>query len=326
MAAVSAGLAFVSLVLIIGTIGIMILFKKLRFFSQRLILYLAISAILSNLSIILHRVDYQNQMSTFYTRFCAFGGYFDQTGNWCLLLSVCAIMIYTALYLFLDKNTEKYGLIYIFFIFVFPLTFTWIPFIKSAYGKAGAWCWIRTEEEDDNCTKFEFGTQLQFSIWFGPLYFLMIILVILYIMILVKMLRDWNTSPSPETSLHMKQIKKDLIPLIAYPLIYFLLNILPFINRIYNSISPDPNIVLWYFAALANPSIGAWITLAFTLDSTTRKRLTPSRIAAAIEEFHGNKSVNEYDFGDWETENSIREFEGEEKHLNANYVIQSKTP
>ncbi len=320
VAAVSAGLAFVSLVLIIGTIGIMILFKKLRFFSQRLILYLAISAILTNLAIILHRVDYQNQMSTFYARFCAFGGYFDLLSNWCLLLSVCAIITYTSLNLFLGKNTERYELIYIFFIFVFPLTFTWVPFIKSAYGKAGAWCWIRTEEQDDNCTRFEFGTQLQFSIWFVPLYFLMILLIILYLMILVKIYRknrERLTMPDPIIIYQAKKIKKDLMPLIAYPLIYFLLNIFPFINRIHYRLSTEPSLALWYLAALANPSIGAWITLAFTLDPTTRKRLTPIKMGAAARELcPGDTSIEEYEF-ECDRERSIQR--ESKSHPYANY-------
>ena len=299
VAAISASLAFVSLMVICCVIAIMILFKKWKFFSQRLILYLSISAILVNVGIILHRVDYENQTSSFYVNFCKFGGFFDQVSNWMLLNSICSIMIYISLNIFFSKNSEKYEIAYFVFIFIFPITFTWIPFIKNSYGQAGAWCWIRSEDKD-NCEAFEFGRILQLIIWFVPLYTIMIILIITYVMLLVKLyLKKRKLVLTSKTDReHISQIQKDLLPLIAYPLIYFLLNIFPFINRIYNhQTNENPSLVLWYLAALANPSVGPLIALAFTLDPGTRKRLTVAEILAAVKELcRGNRVVKEYEF------------------------------
>lgn len=299
VAAVSSGLAFVSILLILLVIAIIILFKKWKFFSQRLILYLALSAILVNVGIILHRVDYENQTTTFYVKFCEFGGYLDQLSNWMLLISISAIIFYSSCTLFFDKRTEKYEMVYVFFIFIFPFLFTWIPFIKESYGRAGAWCWIRSEDRD--CNSFEFGRWLQFSTWFVPLYIIMVVLIILYFFIIVKLYHKKNTIDKT-SKLH---IKRDLLPLVAYPLIYFLLNIFPFINRTYNSIH-DPNLVLWYFAALANPTVGAWMALAFTLDPRTRKRLTVMEITAAARDLCQSKTVvQEYETGSVK-ENSVQ--------------------
>ena len=301
VAAVSAGLAFLSTILVAFMIAIIILFKKYRFLSQRLILYMAISAILVNLGIILHRVDYMNQMTEFYIRFCMFGGYLDQLSNWMLLNSVCAITIYLLLALFTEKKTEKYELVYIFFIFIFPFTYCWVPFIENSYGRAGAWCWIRAEERID-CKPFKFGVLLQFIIWFVPLYTLMAVLILLYVTILVKLClnkQKWNRISTEEIIEFKKQVKKDLLPLVLYPLIYFLLNIFPFINRIYNQTHKDPQLGLWYLAALANPSMGAWIALTFTLHRSTRKHLSTTEIKAAARElWQGNTEVHEYDLED----------------------------
>lgn len=307
VAAVSAGLAFLSTLLITGVIGIIILFKKWRFFSQRLILYVALAAILLNVGIILHRVDYNNQNSDFYVRFCRFGGFLDQCSNWILLISISAIITHSSFIIFLDKNTEKYEMVYIAAIFGFPLLVSWIPFVQNSYGRAGAWCWIRSEDRG-TCRPFLLGTWLQFTTWFVPLYAIMVVLVALYAVILVKMYRRRKTQ-TPDAAK-----KKDLLPLIAYPLIYFLLNIFPFINRIYNLVNKgEPNIVLWYFAALANPSVGAWIALAFTLDPGTRKRLTRATLLAALKEICGkNKPVKEYQIEDEESSVQTESYHGKE--------------
>lgn len=291
VAAVSAGLAFLSIVLILGVITIIILFKKWRYFGQRLVLYVSITAILVNVGIILHRVDYDNQVSEFYVRFCEFGGYVDQTSNWMLLIAISAIIAHSSFTLFFNKNTEKFELVYIFAIFVLPLLFTWIPFIKDSYGRAGAWCWIRSEVRE-TCKPFLFGSWLQFSNWFIPLYIIMVVLIVLYVVILAKIYqRERKQMVKPPDSAS----KKDLLPLIAYPLIYFLLNVFPFVNRTYNLAREEPNLVLWYFSALANPSVGAWIALAFTLDPRTRKRLTCANIQAAARDICGSeKPVKEY--------------------------------
>ena len=68
VAGVSAGLAFLSLFFNIFVFAIIILLKKWRSFSQRLIVYLTLSALLVELGIILHRVDYRNETSDFYRR------------------------------------------------------------------------------------------------------------------------------------------------------------------------------------------------------------------------------------------------------------------
>jgi hypothetical protein len=299
VAAVSAGLAFFSILLILGVIWIIILFKKWRHFGQRLILYMSIAALLLNVAIILHRVDYNNQTSDFYTRFCQFGAYIDQTTNWMLLLAVSAIIVHSSFIIFSKKRSEKYELVYILAIFVFPLTFSWIPFIKDSYGRAGAWCWIRNEVRE-TCERFGFGAWLQFALWFAPLYIIMIVMGILYVVILVKIYRVRKTTAN---QLQESTIKRDLLSLIAYPFIYFLLNIFPFINRTYNLNRDEPSLALWYLAALANPSLGAWIVLAFTLDPGTRKRLTIVNIKAAVRELLGFEQtvVKEYEVGGKET-------------------------
>lgn len=292
VAGLSAGLAFISILLIVGVIYIMVIFKKLQFFSQRLVLYLAISAILVNLGIILHRIDYENQVSDSYVRFCSFGGYLDMTSNWMLLMAVSCIVAYSAIAIFFSKSTERYEPLYFSVIFIFPLLFTWIPFINNTYGRSGAWCWIKSEERDANCTTNVLGTALQLTIWFVPLYVFLVILIILYIMILIKLHLRKKNWPSKSKKI---KVRRDLLPLMAFPFIFFVLNIIPSINRIYNTIHTEPQVGLWFLTAIVNPSVGAWIALAVALDPQTRRRLTFAQVkAATLELFKKDTVVQEY--------------------------------
>ena len=45
-----------------------------------------------------------------------------------------------------------------------PIIFSHIPLLKSNYGLAGAWCWIKAR--DDECQKIEAGIAEQFAVWY----------------------------------------------------------------------------------------------------------------------------------------------------------------
>lgn len=296
VAAVSAGLASVSILLILCVLSIFVLFKKWRFFSQRLVLYLAISALLLNVGIILHRVDYHNQTNRFYSVFCEFGGFFDQVTNWMVLISITSIITYCSCIVFFNKNTERVEWVYILCIFLLPFLISWVPFIHNSYGRAGAWCWIRSEERE-TCEPFLLGSWLQLLTWFVPLYILMIILIVVYVMILGKIYWVKRRLTNSTNITKRVTMKKDLLPLIAYPMIYFVLNIFPLVNRIYNTTHKQPSLALWYLSALASSSVGVCLVLAFTLDPATRKRLTIARLWASALELCGRGrrgSVQEY--------------------------------
>lgn len=94
VAIASAVSAVISLVAGCFVISVMVLLQKWKFFSQRLILYLAIATIFTSIATILHRVDFENQTSDFYTRFCILGGFLEQVTSWIFLNANSAITIY----------------------------------------------------------------------------------------------------------------------------------------------------------------------------------------------------------------------------------------
>ena len=101
-----------------------------------------------------------------------------------VLNAVASITVYIFVGAVFSKQTDRFEVLYLFFIFVFPLLINWIPFIDAAYGKAGVWCWIRSE--DNSCATFLFGQILEFILWYIPLYLILTILLLLYVIILVK--------------------------------------------------------------------------------------------------------------------------------------------
>lgn len=314
VAALAATSGFVSLLASCFVVFIIVLFKKWQFFTQRLILYLATTSVLFSLAAILQRIDYNNVETTHYNNFCVFAGFLSQVSGWMVLNSVISIMASLLLTAFSNKRAEKFEIVFLLLIFVFPLTFNWIPFIKSTYGRAGAWCWIRSKD-DVTCQKSEFGQVLQLVLWYIPLYVVMFIMIVLYAIVLVKLhrtKRNWTGTLDPQGKKMQEQMTKEMLPLIAYPLVFFLLAIPPFINRIHGAAAPqNPEPVLWFISAALFPLQGGVIAVAFSLDPETRKRLKPANFKAAFKNFFKNKEVEEYNFpGNEELEKSpIREME-----------------
>ena len=299
VAAVAATAGFISFLASCFVIFIITIFKKWRFPTQRLILYLAITAALLSLVFVLQRIDYENQTEVSYSNFCIFSGFLSQLIGWMVLNAVICITTSLLVTAFSNKRlTTRLEITFVFVIFVLPFLFNWIPFIESAYGKAGPWCWIRSLDRD-TCSEYTFGTAMELVLWYVPLYVIMFVLIVLYVIVLVKVYRTkqaWTGKFDPQAKDAQEQIRRELVPLIAYPLIFFVLNIAPFINRIDGLIDPEnPKAVLWFLSAATFPLQGGAIAIAFSLDPETRKRLTLANFSAAFRGFRRTGTVKEYD-------------------------------
>ena len=309
VATVSAVSGFISLLASSFIIFIICLFKKWRFFSQRLVLYLAITAAIFSLTAMLLRLDYYDKSGTNYTHYCILIGCLNQIASWMVLDAIICITMSLLLKSFSDIQLEKYEALIVLFIFVFPLTFNWIPFIKKSYGIAGAWCWIRSVDNDTG-KKFVFGQILQLVLWYLPLYACLVVLIVLYVIIIIKLhhiRKRWTGKYDPQTEKVRQQIMKETVSLLAYPLIYFFINIPPLINRIHGAVEPEnPQPVLWFLSAIFFPLQGTIIALAFSLDPETRRRLTVANFRAAFRECCEKERIEEYSIKDVTLTESLR--------------------
>lgn len=280
-----SGFSFLSFIVIICMMAIIILFKKYLFFTQRLILYLALANLAYSLSAACNltgRVAYKHIA----TQYCVFIGFAEQITIWWTLMATACIMIDLFVKAVCKKNTDRLEIVYLFFIFVSPLLFCWIPFIKYSFGADGVFCWIRELNQYD-CGDFNFGKWLRYGIYYIPLYLLMILLIVLYIPVVVFVRRRqnrWAGIFNPEAHAIQKMIATEIRPLIYYPLIVIIINVFPLIKQIYAT--TGHNETVYYFISLFSAAIypfqGFFVVIAFTLDPETRNKLNGRTIYAAL--------------------------------------------
>ena len=292
-----ASLSFVACILVVVLILVL---KKHHFLTQRLILYLTIAVMLNCFAIGLHKVHYElvnhYEVENRITQpFCRFIGYFWQNTQWFELMAVTAVTLNLFLHAVVKTPKPWLEILYLLLIFVLPLTFTWIPFINNAYGNAQFWCWIR--KQDDNCKTFTLGVYLRFSIWFAPLYLILFILVVLYIIVICQVSRQrrsWDGNTNPMVQRQKIKLQKKVRPLIWYPLIYFLLHLFPLANRLSEFFTSKPVYVLWILVAIIIPLQGSLIALTFTLDTQTLRRLYRNRFKGTVGGIVSGPGVEEY--------------------------------
>ena len=295
VALISSGTALISVFACTGVILLVVLFKKYYFFTQRMILYLSIAALLNSIAIALRlqRVAYFFDDKDSLLGLCIFTGFMDQTTAWSEVIAISCITFNLLLKAVFHKPTEKLEIPYFILIFILPVLFNWIPFIDKAYGRAGAWCWIRSRNRE--CKRIPLGYYSRFILWYVPAYVILVLLVLTYIFILYKVRKQrhlWEGRYDPETKRRREQEQKEVQPLLWYPLIFLILNIFPLINRIYDSTGNPPILALWILHAIFSPLKGGFIAVVYTLDKETRKRLNCTQIKAAL---CGDKtSVSEY--------------------------------
>ena len=292
-----ASLSFLACVVVIILI---FLFKKHHFRPQRLILYLTISVMINCLSISMHKIYYlmefrYNFRSETTSKFCIFTGYFSQTSRWFELMAVTALTLNMFLTVVVKKSAGWLEGVYFLLIFLLPFTFTWIPFIHGAYGSTGPWCWIKIR--DENCKSFIYGTCLRFILWFVPLNAILVVLVTLYGIVIChvsKQKNSWDGNFNPMLRRMKLKMQKEVRPLIWYPLIYFLLHLIPLANHLALQFSSKPQYPLWILTATTLPLQGGFIALAFTLDAKTLRRLRWGRIKGAMRRIGKGSGVAEY--------------------------------
>ena len=296
LAVVRASVGLLSFLACLGVVVIILAFKKYREFLQRLVLYLAIAAMV-------HSISYSTARVNFYTvrpisdPYCYFGGLFNHYTAAVELISIWCIMISVFIKALFNKSTKKLEVLYILATFLGPSLWFWIPLWLQSYGTSGGWCGIRFLNED--CSRYEDGTIIQFGIWYIPLYVSLSLIFIGMICVAIKAIRDvyrWHGHYDPNEKQNRKILKNEILPVVWYPIIYLFFNSFSLISQIYQAANPDtPSIFLTYLRVISSPLRGAIIALAYALDKDTRKRLAPSHLRALCRDCRGGNRIREYE-------------------------------
>ena len=288
--------AAVSFVVCLLVIGLFLLFKKYKFFQQRLILYLSLTALLYSLTAALVNLPNFTKATEDY---CKWIGFISQYAQWSLLLAVAIITFDITLRVIIKCSTRRLEIIYILFIAIFPATFNWIPLLSvyNLYGPSGIWCWIRvsTLNNTGHCVINETGFIFQFSLWYTPLLIIMSLISLTYITIIVilrKKRRQLNRNNIEEIGTIQRQVNQGLV-FVAYTIIFMTVYLIPLAHRVIEYMH-KPIMSLWYVDAIITPLLGGFTAIVFALDPKTRKTLNWRNIRGAIHNLCSRQTFNEY--------------------------------
>lgn len=299
VAAVRASVGAFSAACCLAVIVIITLYKKYREFSQRLVLNLAITALVHSLSYTLARVNYYSDLQLL-DPYCYFGGFLNQYSAWIEVLALMCIVVHLFAGGILGRPTHRLEPLFWLGTYFLPLLWCWIPFIGQSYGTSGGWCAIRTLNEQ--CAGYRFGQVLQFVLWYIPLYLLLFLTCIVSVAVAVKVWSDvhrWSGLYDEETRAKREKVKTEIRPLLWFPFMYLILNTFSFIDRVYNAAQPDdPHLVLTYLHVITSPFRGAFVALVYALvDPWTRRRLRWRPMKAACRDcFHSDNKWEAWEY------------------------------
>lgn len=264
----------VSAVCCLGVIYMILLFRKCKFYKQRMILLLVVAAFIHSLSYPLARVNYYTPVYLF-ERYCYFGGFFNMYSSWVEVIALLCLTFNIFMNVVLDRWTERLEYPNIVLTFFAPLLWCWIPFVKDGYGWDKAYCTIRTIQED--CSDYPFGQIVVYSMYYGPLFLLLLIMFLMTLVAAIKIrksIHKWYGTFDPETKWRGEKLREEVKPLLWYPIIYLCFNVFSLVNQIDRTVHPmHPIIAFWYLHTLTSPFRGAFLALAYALDPETRSRL-----------------------------------------------------
>lgn len=287
-----AGAALFSLVSSVTVILTIILLKRHKRITQRLIMYLNIAIFFNSTSFILRGLGYTLISSTI---LCKATGYYGQMTGGLILSSIWCIIIEIVLKACGQKDGGKcIEVFYLILIFLVPPIASVIPFIKDGYGESRAWCWIQTTRDGET---YLFGVILQYVLWYIPLYTLIMIGGIIYSVGIIAIgVRIRNNSENYSSDVfreRQKQILKEFHQFRWYPITYFLINLVPLANRLYDVFGKDKLLIeLWIAAGVIEGLQGIIVAVLFFADHSTRKLVMEKACYCCMKKQH-NPSISE---------------------------------
>ena len=266
----------VSTLMCIVTITLVLSRKLYKYFVYRLAIYQVVAALLFSMTECLVVLNMNYRSSLFYSITCKTTAFLIQYTMWVKLLFTLCLVFHMFCLAVCLKNFVKLEVIYILLSVLFPLLHVWIPFIHNSYGIANAWCWIRNW--NDNCpnSKYKEGIIEQFVLWYGPLFVSLTVCLFMVIgtlfVLVCRVCRHHETEAEPlmisQEQNRNKTALKQLLPLLAYPIVFYMLVLLPLVDRIYGAISSHSSYNLAMAHLVTNGLLGFFSGLALLVHVT----------------------------------------------------------
>ena len=241
---------------------LILLLRRYAFTSQRLILYLVTASFVGSLAYTINGGGFVQSV------LCTIYGFFLAVAEWGVVVWVCNITVNLFWNVVVLRTSNRYfEAFYISAGIVVPLFFGAFPFINNSYGPTGLWCWINESET---------GQYLRFLTWYIPIWIITPGLFVIFLIVIIKLsyeVRRWDPY-NPASERYRELIRREIKPLILYPLVFLLLNIFPSINRIQNAVAPNyPIFPLYLLQAISGPFLGLGCTIVFVMNRETLREL-----------------------------------------------------
>ena len=283
------GLAFLAAVMCIVAIIIIFLLKAYKKFIHRLVLYLCLAALFTTITIAIQLAPVKQMcehVSVKSVKFCTAAAALILYSDWATVILIIWIGIHFFIMAVFSKDyqkSRKYELCIILTAVLLPIVFCVIPFVHihkiKMYGLAGAWCWIRSTDEE--CHEIKAGVIEQFVLWYAPA--MLFALLFFFIMVVVNIaLCMKKKKAAAEQQNQFSRSLKEMRPLLFYPTIYSVVYSLVFANRIYYAATQKAVLGHWILNAIVDPMFFMIIPLAFFVHLKIRKRLNCQELRKAI--------------------------------------------
>lgn len=257
---------------------IIVLFKKYKFLSQRLIFYLTISTFFQSILYATTNFYIAGKASHgMHTGLCILQGYWTLFFDWLtfiLVLCICFNVFWSAVSL---KKTDSFEKWYIVIAITVPIVICCFPFIDNSYGPAGLWCWISSKRDGGIHV---IGATLQFVLFYGPLWvFSIMIVILLTIAVVILHRRSQKHEGLGSVAVQQQQIwKEEIRPVFFFPIAYIMILIFPSINRLRlaagaTDISQGAEFFFWFMHSITLTFHGALYALLFACDKQTLSRI-----------------------------------------------------
>ena len=254
----------VCLVVITLILLLLIFYKAHTSTLQRLFLYLTIVTVIQEACITMnveHQFQYNGQET-----FCEWIGIVSQwTGTMVYLvtLGIIIYLVYKVCEQFKKDSfprllRSKYFRVvmecfFVIIVLMIPLTFLWVPYIHHDFGLAGAWCWMRTI--NDNCTSVGFEDQLiyAYSIYQGVGVFGVIVTIVLSV-VFCRLVYKYQE----RRQLHMITLRRTLI-LMGFFVASVMVETVGFGLRLYTGVTHKEGSYVWWIVYAAGPPVSQLI-------------------------------------------------------------------
>ena len=243
---------------------VVLCYKFLKFFVYRLAVYQVLSCLAFSVAEALQIMNINYVENTYHEIVCRTTAFLVTHTVWVKLFLTLSLVFHIYVRAVYLKNFEKLEIVYIAISLSIPGFIASVPLITEYYGLAGGWCYIRDWKNHCPSEKDTAGIIQQFILWYGPLVISLVISLIAVLIVVIKYCfwshctccHKENTNENAN-----KAAVKELLPLLLYPVIFFVLTFFPLSNRLYGAMSPHNSFGLMMAHAITEALWGSFSAL-----------------------------------------------------------------